>query len=81
MVAIPTKEGRRRRGAGQGNDAKEVEEGHSQCTPASGIGQGEREHWEMAVEDEGRWRSTEVSAADASGRRRTLTKHSAFEER
>jgi hypothetical protein len=29
MVAMPTKEGRRRWGMGQGNNANEVEEGHS----------------------------------------------------
>ncbi len=66
---------------GKGRSAKEVEEGHSGRTTASGIGQGEREHWAMAVEDGERRRSTEVSAADASGRRWTLTKYSALEER
>jgi hypothetical protein len=54
------------------NNAKEVEEGHSQCTPASGISQGKRRRSAMTVEDRG-W-STKVSAADGSRRRRTLTK-------
>jgi hypothetical protein len=105
MVAIPTKEGRRRCGAGRATmrrrkqsgssrslpqccqfkgkerSAKEVEEGHSGRTPASGIGQGKREHWAMVVEDGERWWSTEVSAADASGQQWMLTKYSALEER
>jgi hypothetical protein len=35
----------------------------------------------MAVEDGEQQQSTEVSAADASGRQWTLTKYSALEER
>ncbi len=57
---------------GHSDDAKEVEEGHSRRAPASGISQGERGRAAMTVENGGR--STEVSAADGSGRRRTLTK-------
>ncbi len=105
MAAIPTKGGRRRCGAGQGNNEEEQKDrgARDRClnaansrakeevqrklkkdqgrTPASRIGQGERKHWAMAVEDGERRRSTEVSAADASGRRWTLTKYSALEER
>ncbi len=44
----------------KGSSAKEVEEEHSQHTPASGIGQGEHEHWAMAVEDGGQRRSMEI---------------------
>ncbi len=41
----------RRQCKGKGSNTKEVEEGHSQRTPASRTGQGEREHWAMVVED------------------------------
>jgi hypothetical protein len=58
--------------SGHSDGAKEVEEGHSRRAPASGISQGERGRSAMTVEDGGR--STKVSAADGSGRRRTLTK-------
>ncbi len=72
---------RRHQFEGKGRSAKEVEEGHSGRTPASGIGQGERKHWAMAVEDGERRRSTEVLVVDISGQRWTLTKYSALEER
>jgi hypothetical protein len=65
---------------GQRKQHKGIAEGHSQCAPASGISQGEREQWAMAVKDGGQRRSTEVLAADGSGQQRTLAKQSAFEE-
>ncbi len=46
------------------DDTKEVEEGHSQRTPASGIRQGKRWRSAMMVEDRGR--STKVLAAEGS---------------